>query len=75
MNKLEQCFNVKIIIVSLNSSASVNLLYDSFFESENVIYLFVVLRRVQQPGSYCDGLFTGGGNQCILHCKPPDIGK
>ena len=39
MNKLEQCFNVKIIIVSLKSSTSVNLLYDSFFESENVIYL------------------------------------
>ena len=39
MNKLEQCFDVKIIIVPLNSSTSVNLLYDSFFESENVIYL------------------------------------
>ena len=21
------------------------------------------------------GLFTGGGNQCILYCKPPGIGK
>ena len=39
MNKLEQCFNVKIIIVSLNSSTSVNLLYESLFESENIIYL------------------------------------
>ena len=39
MNKLEQCFNVKITIVSLNSSTSVNLLKESFFESENVIYL------------------------------------
>ena len=37
--------------------------------------LFVVLRRVQQPGSYCDGEFTGRGNQCILHCKPLGIGK
>ena len=24
--------------------------------------LFVVLHRLQQPGSYCDGKFTGGGN-------------
>ena len=39
MNKLEQCFNVKIIIVSMNSSNSINLLYDSFFESQNLIYL------------------------------------
>ena len=39
MNKMGQCFNVKIVIVSLNSSNSVNLLYESFFESETVIYL------------------------------------
>ena len=39
MNKLEQCFNLKIIVASLNSPTSVNLLYESFFESENVIYL------------------------------------
>ena len=39
MNKLEQCFNVKIIIVSLNSCTSVNLLYGTFFETENVMYL------------------------------------
>ena len=32
MNKLEQCFNVKIIIVSLNSSTSVNSLYNSFLK-------------------------------------------
>ena len=38
-------------------------------------YLFEVLRRVQQPGSYGDGQFTGGGNQCTLHCKPPGISK
>ena len=39
MNKLEQCFNVKIIIVSLNSSDSVNLLYDSLYESSKIMYL------------------------------------
>ena len=39
MNKLEQCFNVKIIIVSMNSSSSVNLLYDSLYESEIIMYL------------------------------------
>ena len=32
MNKLEKCFNVKIIIVSLNPSTSVNLLYDFFLK-------------------------------------------
>ena len=25
------------------------------------LYLFFVLHCVQQPGSYCDGYFTGGG--------------
>ena len=39
MSTLEQCFNLKINIVSMNSSGSVNVIYKSSFESENVIYL------------------------------------
>ena len=34
-----ETFDVKIIIVSLNSSTSVNLLYDSLYESEKIMYL------------------------------------
>ena len=43
-----------------------------------LIDLFVYLLfyiTFQQPGSYWDWYFTVGGNQCILHCKPPGIGK
>ena len=39
MNTLEQCFNLKINVVSMNSSGSVNVIYESLFESENVMYL------------------------------------
>ena len=46
-----------------------------FISCSTFVYLFGVLRHLQQPGSYCDGQFTGGGNQCILHCKPLGIGK
>ena len=39
ISRLEQCFNLKINIVSMNSSGSVNVIYESLFESENVMYL------------------------------------
>ena len=39
MSRLEQCFNLKINVVSMNSSGSVDVMYKSFFESENVMYL------------------------------------
>ena len=39
MNKLEQCFNLKINIVSMNSSGSVNVIYESLSQAENVMYL------------------------------------
>ena len=39
MSTLEQCFNLKINVVSMNSSGSVNAIYESFLESENVMFL------------------------------------
>ena len=44
-----------------------------------ILFIFV-LRHVQQPGSYCDGKFMGGGTSAynllkILHCKPLGIDK
>ena len=39
MSTLEQCFNLKVNTVSMNSSGSVNVIYESLFESENVMYL------------------------------------
>ena len=69
---------------SLETRASLGLLLKknfilSFKEQIGFRFIFFVLRHVQQPGSYCEGKFTGGGNQCILvdvkilHCKPPGI--
>ena len=39
MSHLEKCFNLKIDIVSMNSSSSVNVMYKSLYESENIMYL------------------------------------
>ena len=39
MSGLEQCFNLKINVVSSNSSGSGNVIYESLFKSENVMYL------------------------------------
>ena len=39
MNTLEHCFNLKINIMSMNSSGSVNVIYESLFKSDNLMYL------------------------------------
>ena len=39
MSRLQQCFNLKINIVSMNYSGSVNVIYESLFESENIMCL------------------------------------
>ena len=43
------------------------------YEFRFTYLLFYVAFNSQ--GHITMGSFTGGGNQCILHCKPPGIGK
>ena len=52
--------------------------FKSKYKCKVGFYLFIYLGfyvAFNSLGHIATGSFTGGGNQCMLHCKPPGIGK
>ena len=68
-----------LIIICDNGNFPFNsCIYDNLFTEDGCMNLFIYLLlyvAFNSQGHIAMGSFTGGGNQCILHCKPPGIGK
>ena len=57
---------------SRSNTVALERLKVRFYVPVKFIYLFVVFYVAFNSQGH---IAMGGGNQCILHCKPPGIGK